>query len=218
MAELVEKLQPPRAVWIMVPAGDATEAQIEELMEHLAPGDTIVDGGNTNFHDDQRRHPILKGQGVHYVDAGRLGRDLGPRQRLLPDGRRRAGAGAAPRARVPDARARGRLSPRGRPGLGHYVKMVHNGIEYGLMQAYAEGFEIMHASDYTLDLPAISKLWNHGSVVRSWLLELAERAFSSGPGPDAPQGLGRGLGRGPLDGPGGDRPGRAGARDHARRC
>ena len=179
VAELVEKLQPPRAVWIMVPAGDATEAQIEELMEHLAPGDTIVDGGNTNFHDDQRRHPILKGQGVHYVDAGvsggiwglangyclMVGGEPEPVQRLEP----------VFRTLAPED---GYLHVGG-PGSGHYVKMVHNGIEYGLMQAYAEGFEIMHASDYTLDLSAISKLWNHGSVVRSWLLELAERALSA---------------------------------------
>jgi 6-phosphogluconate dehydrogenase len=179
VAELVEKLRPPRAVWIMVPAGDATEAQIVELMEHLEPGDTIVDGGNTNFHDDQRRHPILKGQGVHYVDAGvsggiwglangyclMVGGEPEPVQRLEPIFRSLAPAD-------------GYLHVGG-PGSGHYVKMVHNGIEYGLMQAYAEGFEIMHASEYTLDLSGIAKLWNHGSVVRSWLLELAERALAA---------------------------------------
>jgi 6-phosphogluconate dehydrogenase len=178
IAELVEKLEKPRAAWIMVPAGDATEAQIEELLEHLEPGDTIIDGGNTNFHDDQRRHPELKKKGIDYIDAGvsggiwglangfclMVGGDPEPVKRLEP-----VFLSLAPKD--------GYLHVGG-PGAGHYVKMVHNGIEYGLMQAYAEGFEIMHASDYRLDLEAISKLWNHGSVVRSWLLELAERAFA----------------------------------------
>jgi 6-phosphogluconate dehydrogenase len=178
IAELVSKLEKPRAVWIMVPAGDATEAQIEELLEHLEPGDTIIDGGNSNFHDDQRRHPELKARGIDYIDAGvsggiwglangfclMVGGEPGPVKRLEP-----VFVSLAPKD--------GYLHVGG-PGAGHYVKMVHNGIEYGLMQAYAEGFEIMHASDYELDLAAISTLWNHGSVVRSWLLELAERAFA----------------------------------------
>ena len=161
----------------MVPAGDATEAQIDELLEHLEPGDTIIDGGNTNFHDDVRRHAALKDKGIGYVDAGHVGRDLGPPGRLLPDGRRRRRGGRAARADLHDARPAGGYLHVGGPGAGHYVKMVHNGIEYGLMQAYAEGFEIMHASDYQLDLGAISELWMQGSVVRSWLLELAGRAF-----------------------------------------
>ena len=174
------KLEKPRAVWIMVPAGDATEAQIEELLEHLEPGDTIIDGGNTNFHDDVRRHAELEGQGHPLRRRRHVRRDLGPAGRLLPDGRRRRRGGRAARARS-SARSRpdGGYLHVGGPGAGHYVKMVHNGIEYGLMQAYAEGFEIMHASDYQLDLAAISELWNHGSVVRSWLLELAGRAFKA---------------------------------------
>jgi 6-phosphogluconate dehydrogenase len=179
LEELVSKLQKPRAVWIMVPAGDATEAQIADLMALLEPGDTIVDGGNTNFHDDQRRYPELKAKGVNYVDAGvsggiwglangfclMVGGDPAPVQRLEPIFR-----SLAPQD--------GYLHVGG-PGAGHYVKMVHNGIEYGMMQAYAEGFEILHASDYKLDLHGISHIWNHGSVVRSWLLELAERAFEN---------------------------------------
>jgi 6-phosphogluconate dehydrogenase len=178
IAELVSKLKKPRAVWIMVPAGDATEAQIEELLEHLEPGDTIIDGGNTNFHDDQRRQPELKKKGIDYVDAGVSGGIWG----LANGFCLMVGGDPAPVKRLEPVFLS--LAPKdgylhvGGPGAGHYVKMVHNGIEYGLMQAYAEGFEIMHASDYTLDLQKISALWNHGSVVRSWLLELAERAFA----------------------------------------
>ena len=175
--ELVSKLEKPRAVWVMVPAGDATEAQITELLEHLEPGDTIIDGGNTNFHDDTRRHAALKDKGIHYVDAGVSGGIWGLKigYCLMVGGERAAVEPLEPvfRSLAPE---NGYLHVGG-PGAGHYVKMVHNGIEYGLMQAYAEGFEIMHASDYDLDLAGISELWMQGSVVRSWLLELAGRAF-----------------------------------------
>jgi 6-phosphogluconate dehydrogenase len=177
--ELVSLLDAPRAVWIMVPAGDATEAQIAELLEHLESGDTIIDGGNTNFHDDVRRHPALAAKGIRYVDSGVSGGVWGLQVGycLMVGGDREAVEPLEPifRSLAPTD---GYLHTGG-PGSGHYVKMIHNGIEYGLMQAYAEGFEIMHASDYGLDLRAIADLWNHGSVVRSWLLELAERAFAA---------------------------------------
>ncbi len=177
IAELVEKLEKPRAVWIMVPAGDATEAQIAELMEHLEPGDTIIDGGNTNFHDDQRRHEELAKKGVHYVDAGTSGGIWGLQVGycLMVGGEDEVVKPLEPI--FTSLAPKGGYLHVGGPGAGHYVKMVHNGIEYGLMQAYAEGFEIMHASSYQLDLAAISELWMQGSVVRSWLLELAGRAF-----------------------------------------
>ena len=175
--ELVRKLAKPRVAWIMVPAGDATEEQVRELLEHLEAGDTIVDGGNTNFHDDVRRHAMCAEHGVRYVDAGVSGGIWGLANGfcLMVGGEREAVEPIEPafRSLAPE---NGYLHA-GPPGAGHYVKMVHNGIEYGLMQAYAEGFEIMHASDYPLDLAAISDLWNHGSVVRSWLLELATDAF-----------------------------------------
>jgi 6-phosphogluconate dehydrogenase len=179
IAELVQKLEKPRAVWIMVPAGDATEAQIEELLEHLEPGDTIIDGGNTNFHDDVRRHAALKPKGIEYVDAGVSGGIWG----LQVGYCLMVGGEPEPVKRLESVFVS--LAPEGGylhvggPGAGHYVKMVHNGIEYGLMQAYAEGFEIMHASDYHLDLHGISKLWGQGSVVRSWLLELLVDALAT---------------------------------------
>jgi len=179
IAELVEKLEKPRTVWVMVPAGDATEAQIAELLEHLEPGDTIVDGGNTNFHDDVRRQADLKQKGIHYVDAGTSGGIWGLQVGYC------LMVGGDAEAVDPLVPIFASLAPPGGylhvggPGAGHYVKMVHNGIEYGLMQAYAEGFEILHASDYELDLAGISDLWMQGSVVRSWLLELAARAFKA---------------------------------------
>ena len=152
--ELVAKLAKPRVAWIMVPAGEATEAQIRELLEHLEPGDTIVDGGNTNFHDDQRRHAALAEKGVHYVDAGTSGGILGLQVGycLMVGGDEAAVKPLEPifLSLAPE----GGYLHVGGAGAGHYVKMVHNGIEYGLMQAYAEGFEIMHASDYQLDLGA----------------------------------------------------------------
>jgi 6-phosphogluconate dehydrogenase len=178
IAEMVAMLERPRTAWVMVPAGDATEAQIDELMEHLEPGDTIVDGGNTNFHDDVRRHAKVAEKGLRYVDAGVSGGIWGLQNGycLMVGGDREAVEPLEPifRSLAP---ADGYLHVGG-PGAGHYVKMIHNGIEYGLMQAYAEGFEIMHASDYELDLAAIASLWNQGSVVRSWLLELAARALT----------------------------------------
>ena len=179
IAELVSKLEKPRIAWIMVPAGDATEAQIAELLQHFEPGDTIVDGGNTNFHDDVRRHAELAPKGIRYVDAGVSGGIWGLANGFC------LMVGGEPDTVQPLEPIFRSLAPvdgylhTGGPGSGHYVKMIHNGIEYGMMQAYAEGFEILHASDYKLDLGAISDLWNHGSVVRSWLLELATLAFKA---------------------------------------
>jgi 6-phosphogluconate dehydrogenase len=177
-AEVVAMLTAPRVVWLMVPAGDPTEQTMEEFAALLSPGDTIVDGGNSNFHDSKRRHGLLKERGLNFVDAGISGGIWGlvNGYGTMVGGEREAVEPLEPIFKSlapPD----GGYVYCGPPGAGHYTKMVHNGIEYGLMQAYAEGFEIMHASEYPLDLEAIAKAWMHGTVIRSWLLELAGRAF-----------------------------------------
>jgi 6-phosphogluconate dehydrogenase len=175
---LVAGLERPRAVWVMVPAGEPTESVVGALGERLAEGDVIVDGGNTHYPDDVRRARVLERKGIHYVDAGTSGGIWGLEEGfcLMVGGE----AGVCRRLEPiflalapPDGYLR--VGP---PGAGHYVKMVHNGIEYGLMQAYAEGFELMHAAPYELDLARVASLWMHGSVVRSWLLELAARALA----------------------------------------
>jgi len=175
---LTSALEAPRAVWVMVPAGDPTESTVSALAALLAAGDTIVDGGNTNFHDDVRRADALAPKGVHYVDAGTSGGIWGLQEGycLMVGGEADVCARLEPIFRTlapPDGYLRV-----GGHGAGHYVKMIHNGIEYGLMQAYAEGFELMHESPYQIDLGAVAGLWGHGSVVRSWLLELAARALA----------------------------------------
>jgi 6-phosphogluconate dehydrogenase len=177
-AEAVGRLPVPRVVWLMVPAGDATEATMEEFAALLSPGDTIVDGGNANFHDSQRRHGLLAARGLRFIDAGVSGGVWGLQNGYgtMVGGDRDAVAALEPIFH--DLAPEGGYVHCGPAGSGHYVKMVHNGIEYGLMQAYAEGFEILHASAYPLDLEAIAKAWQHGTVIRSWLLELAGLAFA----------------------------------------
>ncbi|MDP8905319.1 MAG: decarboxylating 6-phosphogluconate dehydrogenase [Chloroflexota bacterium] len=176
-ADVAGMLAPPRIVWLMVPAGDATEQTMEEFAAVLEPGDTIVDGGNANFHDTKRRHALMKERGLNFVDAGISGGIWGLQNGYgtMVGGDRDAVAPLEPifRALAPE----GGYIHAGPPGAGHYVKMVHNGIEYGLMQAYAEGFEILHASEYPLDLAAVAKAWMNGTVIRSWLLELLGLAF-----------------------------------------
>ncbi len=177
--EVVGMLSAPRVVWLMVPAGDATEQTMEEFAALLSPGDTIVDGGNANFKDSKRRYELLKVRGLNFVDAGVSGGIWGMVNGygIMVGGEPEAVQPLEPifRALAP---ADGGYVHCGPPGAGHYVKMVHNGIEYGLMQAYAEGFEILHKSDYPIDLAAVSEAWMHGTVIRSWLLELLGRAFA----------------------------------------
>ena len=175
---LVAALTPPRGIWLMVPAGDPTESTVAALADLLSAGDAIIDGGNTNFHDDVRRAQTLATKRLHYVDAGTSGGIWGLQEGycLMVGGEASVCARLEP-IFLTLAPANGYLRV-GDHGAGHYVKMVHNAIEYGLMQAYAEGFELMHESPYQVDLGAIAALWNQGSVVRSWLLELAARALA----------------------------------------
>ena len=175
--EAIAKLPSPRIVWLMVPAGDATEETMEEFAALLEPGDTIVDGGNANFKDSKRRHALLAERGIRFVDAGISGGVWGLQNGYgtMVGGDREA---VAPLEPIFESLApAGGYIHAGPSGAGHYTKMVHNGIEYGLMQAYAEGFEILHASEYPLDLATVARAWQHGTVIRSWLLELAGNAF-----------------------------------------
>src|SRR5262249_44212522 len=158
-----------------------TESTITTLADLLSAGDTLIDGGNTNFHDDVRRAEQLAAKTIHYVDAGTSGGIWGLQEGycLMVGGEADVCHRLEP-IFLTLAATDGYLRVGG-PGAGHFVKMVHNAIEYGLMQAYAEGFELMHASSYQIDLPAVAALWNHGSVVRSWLLELGARALADDP-------------------------------------
>jgi len=176
-ADVVAMLTPPRVIWLMVPAGDATEQTMEEFAAVLSAGDTIIDGGNANYHDSKRRHALLRERSLNFVDAGISGGVWGLENGYgtMVGGESEAVEPLEPIFR--DLAPEGGYIHCGPPGAGHYVKMIHNGIEYGLMQAYAEGFEIMHASEYPLDLAAVAKAWTNGTVIRSWLLELLGLAF-----------------------------------------
>jgi 6-phosphogluconate dehydrogenase len=177
LEELAQQLDKPRPLWMMIPAGEITENTFQQLLTILDEGDTIVDGGNSNFRDSKRRYEEAQKRGIHFVDVGvsggiwglevgfclMAGGDEEPVKRLEP---------ILETLAPPDGYAH--VGP---SGAGHFVKMIHNGIEYGLMQSYAEGFEIMDHSEYDLDLHEISGIWRYGSVVRSWLLELLHSAF-----------------------------------------
>jgi 6-phosphogluconate dehydrogenase len=176
---MVGQLKTPRAVWVMVPAGNATETVISELAELMAPNDLIIDGGNSHYKDSVRRGEGLAKRKIGFLDVGTSGGIWGRQEGycMMVGGLKDHVDGVRPlfdTLAPPDGWAH--VGP---GGSGHFVKMVHNGIEYGLMEAYAEGFEVMHKSKFPLDLHQISKVWNHGSVVRSWLLELAEGLFET---------------------------------------
>jgi len=178
--DAVKKLSAPRVVWLMLPAGNITEQQIEELHTLLDPGDIIVDGGNANYHDSQRRGDLLSATGIGYIDAGTSGGIWG-----LEGGYCMMVGGSVQHVKVIEPLLRA-LAPGedhgwahvGPVGSGHFTKMVHNGIEYGMMQAFAEGFDLLRGKqEFNLDLAQISELWRHGSVVRSWLLDLTAGAL-----------------------------------------
>jgi len=182
MADLAGCLaERPRAVWVMVPSGDATEQVIRDVAALLSPGDTIIDGGNSYYKDSVRRAQWLAERKIDFVDSGTSGGiwGLSVGYCLMVGGSEDVCRRLEPIFRM--LAPEGGYARVGANGSGHLVKMIHNGIEYGMMQAYAEGFELLHASPYGLDLRQIASLWQHGSVVRSWLLELAESAFSEDP-------------------------------------
>ena len=208
LSDLVSRLAPPRAIWLMVPAGDATEQTVTGLAEHLQQGDTLIDGGNSHFKDDIRRAAALATRGIHYLDVGTSGGVWGAERGycLMIGGPQHAAARLVPIFRTL-APGQGSLQPSrgldlsattahegflycGPSGAGHFVKMIHNGIEYGLMQSYAEGFDIMRNASastlpenqrYDLKLAEIAELWRRGSVVSSWLLDLAALALAGDP-------------------------------------
>ncbi len=184
LEDLVANLAPPRVVWLMVPSGDATETTLGAVAALLTAGDVVVDGGNSNYKDSMRRAQEIEARGLHFVDCGTSGGVWGLSEGycLMVGGADQALAAVRPAleslAEAPD-RGWAHVGP---AGSGHFVKMVHNGVEYGVMRAIAEGFELMnHKKVFALDLPAIAELWRHGSVVRSWLLDLTARALAENP-------------------------------------
>ncbi len=184
LKDLVSALAAPRVIWVMVTSGDPTESVIEDLSSLASPGDILIDGGNSYYKDSIRRGRKLAEKGIHFLDIGTSGGIWG-----LEVGFCQMAGGPLEAFKIAEPAVRA-LAPAdgyayvGRSGAGHFSKMVHNGIEYGLMQAYAEGFDLLSKADFGYDLHQLAALWNHGSVVRSWLLELAERAFAKDPGLD----------------------------------
>ncbi|HEY0604767.1 MAG TPA: decarboxylating 6-phosphogluconate dehydrogenase [Herpetosiphonaceae bacterium] len=182
LEEMVQQLSTPRVIWMMVPAGAPVDGTIAALQPLLQPGDILIDGGNSLYKDSQKRAAQLKEHGIAYIDAGTSGGIWGLSEGycLMVGGEREAVAHVEPimLTLAPE----GGYAHVGPSGAGHFTKMIHNGIEYGMMQAYAEGFEILQSkTEMNLDLHQIAALWNHGSVVRSWLLELAEQMFADEP-------------------------------------
>jgi 6-phosphogluconate dehydrogenase len=181
LVDLVEKVEQPRVIWLMIPAGDATEHAFHNLLELLEDGDLIVDGGNSHFTDSKRRAAEAKKQGIDFVDAGVSGGVWGLENGycVMVGGEAEAVKRVEPL--FVDLAPEGGYAHVGASGAGHFTKMVHNGIEYGMMEAIAEGFEIMQASEFDIDLHSVASIWRYGSVVRSWLMELLELALAEDP-------------------------------------
>lgn len=184
LAEAVGKLEKPRVVWLMVPSGDTTRATIEAVSKMLDKGDYLIDGGNSNFNDSIKNHEFLSGLGINFIDVGVSGGVWGVTEgySMMAGGDVEAIDHISPlliSLADKDGNGWGRVGP---GGSGHFVKMVHNGIEYGMMQAYAEGFEMLQArQEFNLDLAKVTEIWQHGSVVRSWLLDLIANAIKQDP-------------------------------------
>ena len=181
IAQLVDALGGRRVIWLMIPAGDAVDLTLQEITPLLRAGDIVIDGGNSNYKDSMRRAAQLGADGIDFLDCGTSGGTEGALRGIcaMVGGKKEAFAFCEPFLR--DISVPGGYLYCGPSGAGHFVKMIHNGIEYGMMQAIAEGFEVLHKSELGLDLRAIAGVWNHGSVVRSWLMELTENALSKDP-------------------------------------
>ncbi len=182
--DLVGRLLPPRTVWVMVPSGQPTEDTINAVSRLLGPGDVVIDGGNSYYKDSMRRAAALKERGIHFLDAGVSGGLWGQAEgySVMVGGEVSVFERLAPIFQTLAPGPHSGLAHVGPSGAGHFVKMVHNGIEYGLMQAYAEGFELMAAKEeFSLDLAQVAEVWRHGSVVRSWLLDLTAAALKEDP-------------------------------------
>lgn len=188
LEELAGALPSPKIFWILVPAGDPVDQTISSLLPFLSKGDIVADGGNSDYRDSVRRAAELADKGVHFLDVGTSGGVWGLEVGfcMMVGGAKEAFSHVEPllKALAPEE---GYLHV-GKSGAGHFVKMIHNGIEYALMQSYAEGFDLIEASDFDVDLPAVANLWNHGSVIRSWLLELGAQALKEDPKLDGLQG------------------------------
>ena len=197
LADLVNKLPKPAVVWVMVPAGGPTEQNIKELADRLEPGDVLIDGGNSNFRDSIRRAEEVQKSGVHFVDAGTSGGIWGLTEgySLMVGASEEAFGIIEPIVKtLAPEKGYGRMGP---PGSGHFVKMVHNGIEYGMMQAFGEGFDILRSSaEFDLDLHQVAEVWRRGSVVRSWLLDLAASALEKDPDLESLRGYAEDSGEG----------------------
>ncbi|MDB5262811.1 MAG: hypothetical protein JWQ14_2092 [Adhaeribacter sp.] len=196
LAELTEKLTDRKVVWIMVPAGEAVDSVITQLLPHLNPRDIIIDGGNSNYKDSVKRAAQLQAADIDFLDCGTSGGLSG----ALHGACTMIGGDPAVFAYCEeifrDVSVANGYQYTGKSGSGHFVKMVHNGIEYGMMQAIAEGFDVLHKSEFDLDYEAVAKVWNHGSVVRSWLMELVQNAFGKDPNLDAIKGIMHSSGEG----------------------
>ncbi|HOY05181.1 MAG TPA: decarboxylating 6-phosphogluconate dehydrogenase [Saprospiraceae bacterium] len=193
---LCRRLTGRRVIWLMVPAGPIVDDVINSLVPHLAPGDILIDGGNSNFKDSVRRYTALKGKDIDFIDCGTSGGTSGALNGACTMVGGEPEVFAYCKAIFDDISLPGGSLYVGGPGAGHFTKMVHNGIEYGMMQAIAEGFEVLEQSQYDVDFQKIAELWNHGSVVRSWLMELVANAFSKDPNLDSIRGVMHSSGEG----------------------
>lgn len=196
LEDVAGKFDDKRIVWMMVPAGDATESVFTQISAHLSAGDIIIDGGNANYKDTIRRYELSKESGINYIDVGTSGGTEGARHGACTMVGGDEAVVKEVEAIFVDVSIENGYLYTGKSGSGHFVKMIHNGIEYGMMQAMGEGFDILEASPYDFNYEEIARVWNHGSVIRSWLMELMQDAFAEDPKLDDIKGIVHSSGEG----------------------